>query len=280
MRTESGVCSREIAEVDLDRVSSVYGPVDSWRVGKSLGIDLLVVNSICSFNCTYCQLGSIQVRRSRRGLFVPTEKLIKDLEASNWREASIATFSGSGEPTLASNLGEAIDQVKSITGKPVLVLTNGSLLGAPDLRSELSAADRVYVKLDAASEEVFQRVNRPVEGISLDSVVAGAVEFRRGYRGYLGVQTMFLHNNVAEAEGLAKLVNRIGPDEFQINSPTRPYPSEWILESRGGLKRSHSLGKTIKPIDADQAGAIVERLRRLVRGTKIVSVWDGPGSES
>ena len=52
----------EIVDAGADeapRESTIYGPVDSWRFGKSLGVDLIVQTSICSYNCVYCQLGSI-----------------------------------------------------------------------------------------------------------------------------------------------------------------------------------------------------------------------------
>lgn len=89
-------------------MSSVYGPVDSWRFGKSIGIDLLMDPSTCSFNCTYCQLGFIQRITRDRKIYVPTKKVIEDFENSNWQNCDVVTFSGSGEPTLALNIGEVI----------------------------------------------------------------------------------------------------------------------------------------------------------------------------
>ena len=102
----------------MKKISScVYGPVNSWRMGKSLGIDLLKVDSICSFACVYCQLGKINRLTDERKLFVPTAEVISELKKSNWREADVITFSGSGEPTLAANLGEAICAAKNLTAK-------------------------------------------------------------------------------------------------------------------------------------------------------------------
>src|ERR1041384_6820260 len=139
---------------------TVYGPVSSWRVGRSLGIDLLAVNSICSFRCIYCQLGRINLHTSGRKVYVPTERVLSDLAASAWREADIITLSGSGEPTLAANLGAVIRESKRVTHKPVLVLTNSTLLGDAQVRRELGAADRVFCKLDAADEATFRKIDR------------------------------------------------------------------------------------------------------------------------
>ena len=97
--------NQERKTAGAERVSTIYGPVDSWRFGRSLGVDLILVSSVCSFNCVYCQLGNIQEITAGRRLFVPTERVMEDLRASDWRGSDIVTFSGSGEPTLALNLG-------------------------------------------------------------------------------------------------------------------------------------------------------------------------------
>lgn len=248
------------------QVSTVYGPVRSWRVGASLGIDLLCVNSICSFDCSYCQLGSIQVRIRDRRLFVPTSRVMADLAASPWREASIVTFSGSGEPTLALNLGEAIGGVKEFTGLPVLVLSNGTLLHLPEVRRELAGADRVYVKLDAASDAVFQRVNRPVPGVTLASVVDGLREFRRQYTGCLGIQTMLVHSAKDSVESFADILESVRPDEIQVNSPTRPYPQVWHLDSRGSHGKVGYPARALKSVP-------VEELERFAAGLRERCPW-------
>ena len=79
-----------------------------------------------------------------------------DLQASAWQTGDVITFSGSGEPTLAANLGKVIQQVKAFTGKPILVLTNSTLLDDPAVRGDLGAADKVFCKLDAATEATLQ----------------------------------------------------------------------------------------------------------------------------
>jgi wyosine [tRNA(Phe)-imidazoG37] synthetase (radical SAM superfamily) len=244
----------------------------------SLGVDLLCVNSICSFNCSYCQLGAIQVRINERHLFVPTSKVCDDLQKSRWQEADIVTFSGSGEPTLALNLGDTLSCAKKITGKETLVLTNGTLLKRPKVREELSLSDRVYLKLDAATEETFQRVNRPVSGIRLGEIVESAAAFRKEYDGHFAVQMMFLYSNVREVEAFARLLNEVRPAEVQINTPTRPYPDGWYLESRGSHEGVNYPAKAIKRVSDEDLESIARRLRSLVNGVDIVSLRSRSGS--
>jgi wyosine [tRNA(Phe)-imidazoG37] synthetase (radical SAM superfamily) len=170
--------------------STVYGPVDSWRVGRSLGVDLLCDTSVCSFRCVYCQLGGINLHTGERRVYVKTGRVLADLEASRWREADVITLSGSGEPTLAANLGEVIRAVERLTCKPVLVLTNATTLNDARVRRDLRLADEVFCKLDAADERAFRIVARPVAGITLRSVVEGVKRFRAEYAGRHSVKRL------------------------------------------------------------------------------------------
>jgi len=198
-----------------------------------LGIDLLGDPSTCSFNCIYCQLGDIQNKTAERKVYVPTEKVLADLDQSPWQTADIITISGSGEPTLALNLAEVIAALKAKTQKPVMVLTNATLLWDPEVQDQLMGADQVSVKLDAASDAMLARMNRPVDGVTHDKIMAGILAFKARYTGRLGVQTMFMAANLSEVDALAQCIQQIAPDELQLNTPRRPYPLEWHIDSRG-----------------------------------------------
>jgi wyosine [tRNA(Phe)-imidazoG37] synthetase (radical SAM superfamily) len=222
----------DIAEVQEEK-SSVYGPVHSWRVGASLGVDLLLQTSTCSFNCIYCQLGDIQLKTAERKIYVSTAQVEHDLRRSRWEEADIITLSGSGEPTLALNLGEVIHWIKEYTHKPVMVLTNATLLNDPRVIHDLQEADQVACKLDAATEAGLKQMNRPVAGVTLQGIVAGIKNLKASYKGKLALQCMFMPTNRQEVQAMADIINDIHPDEVQLNTPKRAYPMEWHLDSRG-----------------------------------------------
>ena len=251
----------------------VYGPVKSWRLGNSLGIDLLFVDSICSFACVYCQLGKINRLTTKRGIFVPTARVMGDLSSSDWKDADVITFSGSGEPTLAANLGEAIAEIRRATHKPIAVLTNSSLLGDTAVRRELSFADIVFCKLDAWGDDSLRRIDRPAAGIELDSIISGIRAFRNDFSGTLAIQTMLLsrpaNNELREFSGILK---SISPDEVQVNLPLRPIPDEWIPESRGNLPidaPAHRL-RTISP----EAAAGIGRQIGQLTGLRVITPFD------
>ena len=201
----------------------VYGPVPSWRLGRSLGIDLLSTRrKVCSFNCVYCQLGETSRFFVEPQEFISLKQLRGEIESLARIEADYATFSGMGEPTLASNLGEAIQLAGSILGLPTAVLTNGSLIFREDVRERLAHADVVVAKLDVPNEELFRLVNRPASGLRLNLVLEGMRQFRNTFRGKLALQVMFIQANEGYAELIAELASSISPDEVQINTPLRP----------------------------------------------------------
>lgn len=252
--------------------STVYGPVRSWRVGNSLGIDLLFTSSICSFHCVYCQLGKILDHTAERKVYVSTEKVMEDLRASAWQEADIITFSGNGEPTLALNIAEVIHEIKAYTGKPVMVLTNATTLWDPQVRADLAEADQVFCKLDASNDATLKRVNRPVDGVTMQSIVEGIQALRAEYPGYLAVQMMFMPMNRSEVVEMAEILNAIRPDEVQLNTPRRPVPRDWFLESRGNHEGVPYPAVQLRTVDRDEAMTIEDQIRALT-GLKVVSIY-------
>lgn len=208
-----------------------YGPVPSWRLGRSLGIDLLPgQGKTCSFDCVYCQLGRTTCFAVERQVFVETEQLRAELDGLPLTAADVdyLTFSGTGEPTLAANLGEAIDLLRerpSLRGVPVAVLTNATLLSQPDVCHDLARADLVVAKLDAPDEELFQTINRPIAGVTWFHLVKGIHAFRQEFDGKLALQMMFIDANRQRAGEMAALARSLSPDGVQLNTPLRASPT-------------------------------------------------------
>jgi len=201
----------------------IYGPVPSWRLGSSLGIDLLSQKEkICNFDCVYCQLGLTKKHTVERKIYVPVEKVIEELKMLPDINIDYITFSGRGEPSLAANLGEAIRAVKLIRKEPIAVLTNGSLIGLDEVRKNFVLADFVVVKLDAYSPKSLQEINRPANGVEFGDILEGIKKFKKVYKGKLALQMMFIENNKEYIDKYIYLANYIKPDEIQVNTPLRP----------------------------------------------------------
>ena len=203
----------------------IYGPVSSWRIGKSLGIDPISrFQKTCTFDCVYCQAGRTEVFSGQREVFVPTEALIHELQSLPDVSIDCITFAGNGEPTLARNLGEMIRAVKMVRSEKIAVITNASLINRKDVEEDLLLADLVEAKLDASSVASLKMINQPMPEILLEDIVAGLKAFRKVYKGRLILQIMFVASNKACATAIAKIALEINPDLIEINTPLRDSP--------------------------------------------------------
>jgi wyosine [tRNA(Phe)-imidazoG37] synthetase (radical SAM superfamily) len=236
-----------------------FGPVGSWRLGVSLGIDPISrPEKVCNFDCVYCQIGHAAPALPCRADYVRPEDLGAELAAFN-APADYLTFSGRGEPTLASNLPDLLAECGRRRREKTAILTNASLIHSEKIREELAAFDFVVAKLDAPDAESFREINRPVDGVSFDEIVKGLTLFSKGRRNRLAIQTMLIAGNKARVLDLAANYAAICPDEVQLNTPLRPCQE-----------------KPLSRVEMDLASMIIsEELSRLgTGGIKVVNVYD------
>ncbi len=229
----------------------VYGPVYSWRLGRSLGVDPLSLSSkVCNMDCIYCQLGRTTHLSHECRDYVITEDVIHEINQIPQHLVDYITFSGRGEPTLARNLGEMICAVKQIRHEKVAVITNGLLLGHDEVIRNLSKADFVLIKLDAGNQHDFETI----DGMNADfnKLVEGIIKFRLVYTGKMALQVMLIDQNIHQAESIAKVARSINPDEVQLNTPLRP--------------------SGVNPISRSQ----MEGAKRFFHGMSVVTVFDSP----
>jgi wyosine [tRNA(Phe)-imidazoG37] synthetase (radical SAM superfamily) len=204
---------------------TVYGPIDSWRFGRSLGIDPLGRKSkLCPFDCIYCQYGPTAQPTYKRLNYLSAEQLHGDLEALGPIDCDQITVAGLGEPTLARNLHQLVDVVRQHTDTPVALLTGSALLARADVRRDLQHFDHLVVKLDAPSERLFRQINRPQRGFpySWAALVEGIRLLRKAYTGHLSLQIMFVQANANFASDLAQLALSLKADEVHLDTPLQP----------------------------------------------------------
>jgi wyosine [tRNA(Phe)-imidazoG37] synthetase (radical SAM superfamily) len=211
----------------------VFGPVPSRRLGRSLGVDLVPFKT-CSYNCVYCQLGRTTCLTTERKEWAPAEDVLQQvkLKLSGQTQPDFITFSGSGEPTLHSRIGEIIRHIKKTTDIPVAVLTNGSLLWQPEVRESLLPADVVMPSLDAGDESLFRCVNRPHPSVSFDLMLAGLRSFREEYRGQYSLEVFLLRGVTGievETRKIAAIVEQLRPDRVHLNTVARPPAEDFAL---------------------------------------------------
>ncbi|MDX9928593.1 MAG: radical SAM protein [Bacteroidales bacterium] len=206
-----------------------FGPVPSRRLGCSLGINNIVSPKSCSYNCIYCQVGKTRQQTSGRGSYFTPETIYKSVVShlallSKQDTPDFLTFVSNGEPTLDINLGKSIKMLKS-TGIPVAVITNGSLLSEESVAEDLSGADWISVKVDAADNEIWKNINRPSPDIDFDRLQQGIFNFFRHFNGVACTETMLVRG-VNDSPGhlfrLSAIIHELNPSKAYLSVPVRP----------------------------------------------------------
>lgn len=233
----------------------LFGPVPSRRLGISLGIDL-TPQKACTLNCVYCECGKTDDLTLERKEYVPTAEVIDELRHYLTRhpELDAVTFSGSGEPTLHAGVGEIIGFLKREFPKyRVVMLTNSTLLHLPEVREALMPADLVVPSLDAVSEEVFRRINRPKQGLSSAGLIEGLTAFCDAFDHEVWLEVFIIPgiNDTPEELALFRQVfERLRVDRIQLNSLDRPGAVDWIepMPRENLMAIAHFLGDEIEVI--------------------------------
>jgi len=209
-----------------------FGPVPSRRLGRSLGINN-IPPKVCTYSCVYCQVGKTSQKEIERRLCYKPDELLNVVrdKLGKARKAhepvDYLSFVPDGEPTLDINLGQEIDLLRSL-GVKIAVITNGSLLWRKDVRTELSKADWVSVKVDSVIEKTWLKVNRPHIALRLEPILEGMLEFAHAFKGTLVTETMLIrdvNDTVASIEAIGDFLVSLQPDVSYLAVPTRP-PAE------------------------------------------------------
>jgi len=205
----------------------LFGPVPSRRLGMSLGVDL-VPNKVCSLDCVYCEVGKTTKLTLDRKEYIKFNKVKEELEHyfKNNSDPDYITFSGSGEPTLNVSIGEVLQFIKQNKPDiPVAVLTNGTLFYDKNIRNAIIGANVVLPSLDAATENVFKKINRPPKDLSIDKYIQGLIDFRNEFKGKIWLEIFILpgyNDKKEELIELKKTILKIKPNSVQLNTLDRP----------------------------------------------------------
>jgi len=216
---------------DKSQAIHIYGPVPSRRLGFSLGIDIIPFKA-CSLNCIYCQLGPTTKKTIHRKEYLSPSEILSQIKKklSSGQRIDYITFSGSGEPTLNKTLGKLIREIRKITSIPVAVLTNSTLLSQKSTRNALMDADLVVPSLDAATQEIFVKVNRPHSSLKLEEIIEGLRKLRQEFKGTIWLEIMLVkgvNDSPSHIRKLKEAIAKIKPDKVQLNTVIRPPAEEF-----------------------------------------------------
>ena len=221
------------------REETVFGPIHSRRLGSSLGINLLPRHGkLCTFDCIYCECGWNADGRDDQVLPTAAEvrSALEDKLAACLLDGipiDSITFSGDGEPTLNPEFPRIIDDTLRLRdayypGAKVSVLSNASRVHVPEIAAALARVDNPILKIDAPTDGLVARIDRPAPGYRLERVL----EALRGFKGDFVLQTMFLRSpdfDSASPEvlgGWMDIVRDLRPRKIMVYTIDRPTPAQ------------------------------------------------------
>ncbi len=213
----------------------VYGPVQSRRLGVSLGIDNLR-DARCPYACSHCRSGRIlDLDIERQHFFDPGEivgAVGRALESLQDGADSVdyLTFYPKGEATLDVNLGKTIRGLKRL-GKKVAVFTNCAILWKSGVREDLFDADWVSLQTDTTRLDTWLKINRPHPSLHLARILEGMLEFSKSYGGGLVTETFLfkdVNDDPEQSEELGRFLSRLNPAKAYLNFPNQPPSEIWI----------------------------------------------------
>jgi wyosine [tRNA(Phe)-imidazoG37] synthetase (radical SAM superfamily) len=240
--------------------SIIFGPVQSRRLGVSLGINLLPNDvKYCTFDCVYCECGwtyhTHNIRlHPRSEVYNALEQMLQKMQEEG-RGPDNITFAGNGEPTVHPDFAEIIDDTIALRDKyfpdaKISVLSNATRVHKPSIREALKKVDQNILKLDTANDRLLRLINRPKTKLDVRTIV----ERLKKFEGDLTVQTMFIRGNYLgesfdnttpeEVDAWIELLKEIKPRNVMIYPIERDTPT-------------HSLEK----ISREELEVIAEKVR-------------------
>ena len=259
----------------------LFGPVPSRRLGISLGVDLVPYKT-CSLNCIYCECGRTTNLTIKRKEYVPSDTVLAELKTflEPAPKLDYITFSGSGEPTLHSGIGEIVKFLKTnFPDYKIALLTNGTLFCHPELIEEVSQIDLILPSLDAASDLIFKKLNRPFHELKIEKVIDRLIQLQKHFTGQIWLEVFIvpgLNDTEEEINRLKSAIQRINPDRVQLNTLDRPGTVSWVKPgTKDSLEKiAHQLGskaeiivnfqkrEQIASYNADVESSILQTIKR------------------
>lgn len=259
----------------------VYAVVSPRAGGLSAGVNMNP-DKKCNFDCPYCEVNRREIgRETRLDAKVMAGELKKTLAMIHegrlgqrppyWNlprelvQLRHVTLSGDGEPTLASNFLEAVQEVihvRANAGFPffkIVLVTNATGLDEPQVQEALGSfgsTDEIWAKLDGGTQAYLDVINRP--NVPIEKILANILMVAR--QRPVIIQSLFpsIHEVEPSLDEIANYVKRLAELKtagaeislVQIYSATRPIPragcAHLRLKALSGIARMVREGAGLK----------------------------------
>jgi len=205
----------------------IFGPVNSRRFGKSLGIDLSPTKKQCNFDCLYCELEPAKTI-DRQDDIISVEQIMVAIQESlkTHQDIDVITITANGEPTLYPYLQELMIEINKIKGDTkTLILSNGSSINNPKVQEALMLFDTVKLSLDCATTKCLKKLDRAYSDITIEDIKEGMLKFRQKYNKSLIIEVLIvktINDKIEEIEALNNFLLKLNSQRIDIGTIDRP----------------------------------------------------------
>ncbi len=205
----------------------IFGPINSRRFGKSLGIDLSPGKKQCNYDCVYCELDPAKTMSNYSDV-LPVSEIISAVQEAliTHDDIDVLTITANGEPTLYPHLLQLIEEINRIKGHTkTLILSNGSTISDPKVREALLLIDTVKLSLDCATQKCLKKIDRMHTGITIEDIKRGMLDFKAMTQHPLIIEVLIvegINDKAKEIEALNAFLLQLSPDRIDLGTIDRP----------------------------------------------------------
>lgn len=231
---------------------------------KSLDINILGLQKICSFNCVYCDLGSstMTMNQIRRDYTFPTvEEIMTNVQmqmnSMDSSEYNTLRLSGRGEPLLHPQIAEIITALRELRDQnapqaKIEIFSNGAHIGSRKVITALNKLDRRIIKLDAGNADILKKINAPLVRLTVDRLAEDIKKLTDCILQSTFVQGAVTNTSPEHLEDWLEIVGMIQPKQLNIRTPSK-----------------HIFRQDIQAVDEDTLETIASRVRRRLPSIEI-----------
>ncbi|WP_127837233.1 radical SAM protein [Clostridium prolinivorans] len=173
----------------------------------------------CNFDCIFCPIGRSQNKVDTQKSFDEMDSSLKELEIIiENTKAELVFINSKGEALINDKIGDIIDLIKD-KGLPVRLLSNGYLLGRDEYMKIADKCDEVIGEIKVIKEEDFQKIQRPIEGYTLEEYISNMVSFNKQYNGKFILEITIIKGYNDDEESIQMIKNtikKISPDKIIV----------------------------------------------------------------
>ena len=174
----------------------------------------------CNFDCIFCPIGrsknKVDSPISFNEIDVDLNKLENKIEET---EADLIFINSKGEALINDKIDKIISFIKS-KGLMVRLLSNGYLLGKYEYKKIANDCDEVIGEIKVITEEDFQKIQRPIEGYTLDKYISNMALFNKQYKGKFIFEITIIkgyNDDEKSINELKDIITKINPDKVIVS---------------------------------------------------------------